>query len=176
MHLFEHDSTWASSTRQAGDDCRDHRRDRGQSNVRTRYLLYVNEMAAASGELELRASLIAHVLALGGLNVSQRWRAEVSCRFHMAQRPALVFSNVLGIATCASAGEVVRAGSLVIQPCHSVAHLSPTVSSPNGVHAQAKKQRAKVQTPNRVWQDRNERRPPQQIDCANRNQSMMGWA
>lgn len=34
------------------------------------YLLYVNEMAAASGELELRASLIAHVFALGGLNVS----------------------------------------------------------------------------------------------------------
>jgi hypothetical protein len=27
-------------------------------------------------------------LALGGLNVSQRWRCEVSCRFHMAQRPA----------------------------------------------------------------------------------------
>ena len=71
-----------------------------------------------------------------------------------------IFLHGLGIATCASAGEVVRAGSLVIQPCHSVAHLSPTVSSPNGVHAQAKEQRAKVHTPNRVWQDRNERRAP----------------
>ena len=103
-------------------------------------------MAAASGELELRASLIAHVLALGGLNVSQRWRVEVSCRFHMAQRPAAVFTHGLGIATCARAGEVVRAGSSVSQPCHSVVRLSPTVSSPNGVHRRkGSVQRCKVQ-------------------------------
>jgi hypothetical protein len=133
-------------------------------------------MAAASGELELRASLIAHVLPW----VASMFRKDGAVKFLVGSTwPSdrqQVFLHGLGIATCASAGEVVRAGFLVIQPCHSVAHLSPTVSSQNGVHAQAKEQRAKVQTPNRVWQDRNERRPPQQIDCANRNQSMMRWA
>ena len=58
------------STKQAGDDSHDHRRDGGHILCTYPYLLYVNEMAAASGELELRASLIAHVLALVGLNVS----------------------------------------------------------------------------------------------------------
>ena len=96
---FEHDSTGHTATKQVGDDFHDHRRDGRAIQCTYPYLLYVNEMAAALGELELRASLIAHVLP-SVASMFRKHGAEkflVSSTFTSAQQH--ISFHELGIAT-----------------------------------------------------------------------------
>lgn len=88
------------STKQAGDDSHDHRRDGGHILCTYPYLLYVNEMAAALGELEMRASLIAHVLP----SAASMFRKDGALKFLAGSTSTSgkqqFFIHWLGIATC----------------------------------------------------------------------------
>ena len=134
-------------------------------------------MAAASGELELRASLIAHVLP----SAASMFRKDGALKFLAGSTSTSGQQQVSrrrhGIATCGDAGEVVRAGSALPQRFPS-----PTVSSKTactgkrprnpasfGAKRASKGANSKLGLAAHIRRDE----PPQQIDCANRNQPMM---
>lgn len=171
------------NTRQAGDDSHDHRRDGGHIQCTYPYLLYVNEMAAALGELELRASLIAHVLP----SAASMFRKDGALKFLAGSTSTSgkqqFFVHWLGIAT---RGNRRRGRACWV----SLATAFPVTNGfqQNGVHRQETSEPSVLRCKTCIQRCNASKgansklglaaactrrdEPPQQIDCANRNQPM----